>query len=265
MPRPHDLGRARLATGGRTRARRARPRSGRSGSARRDCPRRAPTTGRAGPADRDGRTNAAPPSAGAMVTSQSIASRTRCSSHASAGSMIRSAISTAAGWLAAARQVRLEGVAEAAVVVPVGRDRVPDRLGGAAVEQPLEHPPVEHPRAGGHELGGRVEVRSLLHGAISAPAARRRIERNGQRHDILVSWPHANRTGCRVTRGSLRGTRSGRRPPPCAARWRACGPAWCLTAPTARPWCCPTRAVISSGSRASAATWRARTPGRSAP
>ena len=45
-----------------------------------------------------------PPSAGAMVAYQSTASRTRRSSHASARSMIRSAISTAAGWLPAVRR-----------------------------------------------------------------------------------------------------------------------------------------------------------------
>ena len=48
-----------------------------------------------------GSTNVAPPSDGAMLASQSTAPRTRCSSQASAASMMRSAISTAAGWLAA--------------------------------------------------------------------------------------------------------------------------------------------------------------------
>ena len=60
--------------------------------------------GACGPCDRVGKTNVAPPSAGATVASQSIAARTSGSSHASARSMIRSAISTAAGWLAGVRR-----------------------------------------------------------------------------------------------------------------------------------------------------------------
>ena len=49
-------------------------------------------------------TKAAPPSAGATAASQSQAPRTRASSHAPVSSMIRSAISTASGWLPGARQ-----------------------------------------------------------------------------------------------------------------------------------------------------------------
>ena len=49
-------------------------------------------------------TNAAPPSAGATEASQSHAPRTSASSHASASSMMRRAISTAGGWLPGARQ-----------------------------------------------------------------------------------------------------------------------------------------------------------------
>ena len=68
------------------------------------------------------------------------------------------------GGLAGRRaEVRLERVPEPAVRVAVGRDRVPHRRGRAPAEQPLEHPPVEHPRAGGEEVRRRVEVRSLVH------------------------------------------------------------------------------------------------------
>ena len=172
--------------------------------------------GACGPATAVGCTKAAPPSAGATVTSQSIASRTSRSSQASVASMIRSAISTAAGWLAAAGS-RARARARTRRRRSGRPPRVPHRPGRAAVEQPLEHPPVEHPRRRGQEPAAAVEVWRLLHGAISAPAARRRLERNGHRREILVTWQDATWSGCRPAPGSLPGTRSGRRPPRCAA------------------------------------------------
>ena len=88
------------------------------------------------------------------------------------------------GRLAGGRPaVRLERVAEPAVRVPVGGDRVPHRLGRAAPEQPLEYPAVEQPCPRGKEIRCRIEVWSLLHEAISPGTARRRLERNGHR------WP----------------------------------------------------------------------------
>ena len=66
------------------------------------------------------------------------------------------------GGLAAGRPaVRLERVAEPAVVVAVGGHRVPYRRGRPVLEQPLEPAPVEHPGVGGDEGGGRVEVWSV--------------------------------------------------------------------------------------------------------
>ena len=68
------------------------------------CPSSGTHQGACGPSATEGSTNAAPPSAGATAASQSTASRTSRASHSSARSIIRRAISTAAGWLAAARQ-----------------------------------------------------------------------------------------------------------------------------------------------------------------
>src|SRR6185437_8814506 len=63
--------------------------------------------------------------------------------------------------------VRLERVAEPAVLVAVGGHRVPHGAGRAVLEQPLEAPPVEHPGTSGHEGGGRGEIWSV-HRAITA-------------------------------------------------------------------------------------------------
>lgn len=68
------------------------------------CPSSGTHQGACGPSATLGSTNAAPPSAGATAASQSTASVTNCGSHSSAMSSSRSAISTAAGWLAADRQ-----------------------------------------------------------------------------------------------------------------------------------------------------------------
>jgi hypothetical protein len=76
---------------------------------------------------------------------------------------------------------------EPAVVIAVSGHRVPYRPGGAAVEQPLEPAPVDHPGVRGDEGGGGVEVWSV-HRSIRSPEPVPRIERNGHGRDILKRW-----------------------------------------------------------------------------
>src|SRR3984957_17697596 len=112
------------------------------------CPSSGTHHGACGPSATEGSTNAAPPSAGQAHQPQR---------HLHGGRL--------AGGRPA---VRLERVAEPAVRVPVGGDRVPHRLGRAGAEQPLEHPAGEQPSPRGQEVRRPVKVRILLHEVISA-------------------------------------------------------------------------------------------------
>ena len=159
------------------------------------------------------------------------------------------------GRLAAGRAaVRLERVAEPAVVIAVGGHRVPHRRGRPVLEQPLEAAPVKHPGVGGDEGGGRVEVWSI-HRPIRPRAAPRVLNETAVA-DILVGWMSEH---CRPA------TPNGPPPPPCGMPSSACGRRSPPPVPTGRASCCPTGAPTWFGSKAGALSWPARTPARCPP
>src|SRR5262249_29642737 len=86
---------------------------------------------------------------------------------------------------ARAAGVRLQRVAEPAVGVAVGGDRVPDRARATAGEQPLEPAAADHPRARGQELRRGIDI-WFRHVSTAARRQPRRLVRNGRAGARLV-------------------------------------------------------------------------------